>query len=178
MALIILVLPYSTVSIERTFSVLRQIKGTERNRLCESNLEACLLIHQTYGETYQININDLCEKYDDIWNEEAKNHDELMPNQNDSSPKIVTQKCEEVDQLSQSMIEKVRQVSKDELKVEGNNRKRKLAHSLEADQIMRIKFSEGDDYSYRSPIKIDLSQSDFIYDLESPKDFLQKEDYE
>lgn len=142
MALIILVLPYSTVSIERTFSVLRQIKGTERNRLCESSLEACLLIHQTYGETYQININDLCEKYDDIWNEEAKNHDELMPNQNDSSPKIVTQKCEEVDQLSQSMIEKVSQVSKDELKVEGNNRKRKPTHSLEADKIMRIKFTK------------------------------------
>ena len=65
-----------------------------------------------------------------------------MPNQNESSPKIVTQKCEEVDQLSQSMIEKVSQVSKDELKVEGNNRKRKPTHSLEADKIMRIKFTK------------------------------------
>ena len=56
--MIILTLPYSTVSIERTFSVLRQIRGFERNRICEDSLEACLLVHQTIGCNDEFRITD------------------------------------------------------------------------------------------------------------------------
>ena len=40
-----LTLSYSTVSIERTFSILRDIRTPKRNKLCTESVEACLLIH-------------------------------------------------------------------------------------------------------------------------------------
>ena len=50
LALAILTLPYSTSSIERSFSMLKDIKEPRRNRLCPKSIEACLLAHQELGD--------------------------------------------------------------------------------------------------------------------------------
>lgn len=72
LALIVLTLPYSTVSIERTFSVLRQIRGTERNRLCNDSVEACILVHQALG-AYELEITqDLLDHYNKMWIQDQK----------------------------------------------------------------------------------------------------------
>lgn len=44
-----LVIPYSSCSIERVFSMSNDIKTLKRNRLSVSNLESCLLIKQEFG---------------------------------------------------------------------------------------------------------------------------------
>jgi hypothetical protein len=44
------VLPYSSVSIERKFSELTDIKTLKRNRLSAENLQACLFVKQEYKD--------------------------------------------------------------------------------------------------------------------------------
>ena len=51
----LLVLPNSSVCVERMFSTLKNIKNPKRNRLTVQNLEACLLSYQ-YFRTTNINI--------------------------------------------------------------------------------------------------------------------------
>ena len=57
LALAMQVLPFSTVSLERSFSVLTDIKTIKRNRLCVKNLQACLLIKQDFKDG-EITINE------------------------------------------------------------------------------------------------------------------------
>jgi len=45
----LMVIPYSSCSVERTFSQCLDIKTLKRNRLSVGNLEACLLVKQEYG---------------------------------------------------------------------------------------------------------------------------------
>jgi len=86
LALIIITLPYSTVSIERTFSILRQIRGTERNRLSEESLEACLFMHQTLGDTSLFTwSDDLINNYSKMWH--SVQESEKLPNR-DSEPHL------------------------------------------------------------------------------------------
>jgi len=54
LALACITLSYSTVSIERTFSILRDIKTPKRNKLCFASMEACLLIHHDSKDGFQV----------------------------------------------------------------------------------------------------------------------------
>jgi hypothetical protein len=42
-------LPFSSVSVERVFSVFRDIKTHKRNRLTVENLEVCILNYQSFN---------------------------------------------------------------------------------------------------------------------------------
>ena len=57
------VFPYSTVSIERSFSSITDIKTIKRNRLGVRNLEACLLIKQDFGQNDIPLTSDIVQKY-------------------------------------------------------------------------------------------------------------------
>lgn len=59
----LLVLPSSTVPVERIFSQMQDIKTPKRNRLHTENLEAALLIYQTYGSSNFEITPKMIEKY-------------------------------------------------------------------------------------------------------------------
>ena len=63
-------LSYSTVSIERTFSILRDIKTPKRNKLCFASVEACLLIHHESKDGFQVKQK-MLENYKSIWKNTA-----------------------------------------------------------------------------------------------------------
>ena len=53
----VFVLPYSSISVERVFSTMKDIKNRKRNRLTIQNLEACLLDYQaTRSESFSITV--------------------------------------------------------------------------------------------------------------------------
>lgn len=54
----ILVLPHSSVSVERVFSTLKNIKNSKRNRMTVQNLEACILSYQQRGKSSIVVISD------------------------------------------------------------------------------------------------------------------------
>jgi len=57
----ILTLPHSTVSVERIFSNIKDIKTIKRNRLTVENLEACVLCYQNIGKKSFIFADNLVE---------------------------------------------------------------------------------------------------------------------
>lgn len=60
----ILILPHTTVPIERMFSQLKDFKTGKRNRISTKNLEASLLIYQNFGNSFESFItNEMMEKY-------------------------------------------------------------------------------------------------------------------
>jgi len=63
----LLLIPYSSACVERTFSDFKTIKTNKRNCLCRESLEACLLIYQAFRqETVKI-TEDMIQRYDIIW---------------------------------------------------------------------------------------------------------------
>jgi len=69
-------LPYSTSSIERNFSVLKDIKTIKRNRLSVQNLEACLLSKQEFFHSELQFTQKMFEKYDEIMHPKLLNQNE------------------------------------------------------------------------------------------------------
>ena len=70
----LIVLPYSSVSVERIFSSLKSIKTPKRSRLTTENLESCLLGYQHFGtETLQI-TEKMMQDYEALKKEVAKPH--------------------------------------------------------------------------------------------------------
>ena len=56
----LMVVPYSSCSLERIFSQFRDIKTIKRNRLTVKSLEACLLLKQKYGDDISnVNLDNL-----------------------------------------------------------------------------------------------------------------------
>jgi len=69
LALACLTLPYSTVSVERSFSILRDIQRPKRNNLSAEAVEACLLSHHSLNASESFLItNDMKKKYKVMWN--------------------------------------------------------------------------------------------------------------
>lgn len=74
LALGVLSLPYSSASVERTFSVLRDAKDSKRNRMCPSILEACLLIHHELGNIENFELTgEMLHYYAKMWNQPVSN---------------------------------------------------------------------------------------------------------
>jgi len=76
-----LTLPYSTISIERTFSALRDIKYSKRNRLCATGVEACLMMHQVTNQVSNFEVDEkIRAQYKLMWHQDqqknAKSHQE------------------------------------------------------------------------------------------------------
>ena len=72
LAMAVLVLPSSTVSVERVFSNMKDIKTSKRNRLNVDNLETCLLIYNSY-KTLDFDItNEMDQKFKDLWKKEKE----------------------------------------------------------------------------------------------------------
>jgi len=85
LALAILTLPYSTAAVERTFSMLRDIKDPRRNRLDSSAVESCLLAHQELGSIDQLFItNEMLENYENQWR--IEDPIEIIPEINQQEP--------------------------------------------------------------------------------------------
>ena len=79
----ILVLPHSTVSVERIFSNMKDIKTIKRKRLTVENLEACVLCYQNIGRKAFIFSEDL--KEDIFSNPELLYTQDLESNKDNSS---------------------------------------------------------------------------------------------
>ena len=63
----LLVYPYSSVPVERSFSDFRTIKTSKRNSLCCETLEACLLVFQEYRNDEVIIKDDMIDRYKNLW---------------------------------------------------------------------------------------------------------------
>jgi len=63
----LLILPYSSASVERLFSSYRIIKNNKRNCLCRESLEACLFVFQHFKQEKLVISPEMLEKYDSIW---------------------------------------------------------------------------------------------------------------
>ena len=73
LALAVLTLPYSTACVERTFSLLKDIKDVRRNRLSSESVEACVLIHDDLGNMENFFVtSDMIQKYSKMWNNSQK----------------------------------------------------------------------------------------------------------
>jgi len=71
-----LVLPHSTVPVERIFSQMQDFKTEKRNRLSTENLEISLLIYQAFQESDLIIDSIMLNKYHKIWSKsEEKQND-------------------------------------------------------------------------------------------------------
>lgn len=68
----ILVLPHSTVNVERLFSETKDIKTCKQNRILTENLETLLLIYQRFGEKTTEISEAMLQNYDNIWEEEEE----------------------------------------------------------------------------------------------------------
>ena len=67
LAYALFVLPHSTVSVERIFSSMKDIKTFKRNRLSRETLEACLLGYQSFkGNEMKIRMS-MVKRYQDVW---------------------------------------------------------------------------------------------------------------
>ena len=67
LALSVLVLPYSTVQVESTFSQFKVFKTPYRNKLSVGNLEASILVEQTLkGNPLTITTN-MIERFRNMW---------------------------------------------------------------------------------------------------------------
>ena len=62
-----LLLPHTTVPVERLFSELKDFKTHRRNRLSTENLEACLFLYQKFGEEDFVCTPEMYVKYNNIW---------------------------------------------------------------------------------------------------------------
>lgn len=63
----LLILPYSSASVEWLFSSYRIIKNNKRNCLCRESLEACLFVFQHFKQEKLVISPEMLEKYDSIW---------------------------------------------------------------------------------------------------------------
>ena len=78
----LLVIPYSSASVERTFSDFKTIKTKKRNCLCRESLEACLLIFQEFRKDVVIINEDMIQRYNNIWISKETNPLPVTQNQN------------------------------------------------------------------------------------------------
>ena len=98
-------------------------------------------------------MDELCKKYDTMWNEEERDLDGIIPNTEEV-------KDQSYDKGNQSNTQEVNAINKDSQALQENNRKRKAEAPLECPHIMKSKLNQIEgDRSYQSPIKVDLSQS-------------------
>ena len=68
----LLVLPSSTVPVERVFSQLKDYKNPKRSRLTTENLEASLLVYQEY-QSFEFQLTeDMMERYRNLWTKKKK----------------------------------------------------------------------------------------------------------
>ena len=67
LALALLVLPYSTVSVERLFAEISDFKTPKRNRMTIENLEACLIVYQDSRESSNFITDTMIYRYKDMW---------------------------------------------------------------------------------------------------------------
>lgn len=65
----IMVLPHSSVPVERVFSNMKDIKTAKRNRITAENLEAALLVYQKFGEGDSQITPAMLANYDRLYNE-------------------------------------------------------------------------------------------------------------
>lgn len=78
-ALACLTLPYSSVSVERTFSHLRDIKHSKRNRLCADAVEACLLAHHELKDEENFTISkEMLANYKVMWSKKRSTEDQAL----------------------------------------------------------------------------------------------------
>lgn len=76
LALAVQSLPYSTSSVERTFSMLKDIKEPRRNRMAVETVEACLMAHEELKRSERLCITpEMLELYSHIWKKKAKNQE-------------------------------------------------------------------------------------------------------
>jgi len=74
----ILVLPHSSVPVERIFSQMQDFKTEKRNRLTTENLETSLLVFQAFNEfDFEISPN-MMEKYKNLWKKESPKSNEVQ----------------------------------------------------------------------------------------------------
>jgi len=96
LAIACLTLPYSTITIERSFPALRDIKYAKRNRLCTSGLEACLMMHEITNSEEGFEITeDMMEKYKIMW--------QKIPQEDSQDPKEPEERKEIADNPSSSV---------------------------------------------------------------------------
>ena len=82
-----LILPYSTVSVERIFAQIPDIKTPKRSRMTVENLEACLLINQDFGKTDSFVNENMLARYQNIWKDNSRRQkSQLASNQVSNSP--------------------------------------------------------------------------------------------
>ena len=113
-ALAVFTLPYSSVSIERTFSMLKDIRDPRRNRLSCEGTEACLLGHQQLGSISNLSVNhkeiDLTMR--NIW--KSKDQSNLQPQNTQSQMEILSSKPQDETISNDEEVESMNEEYKDE----------------------------------------------------------------
>lgn len=66
----IMILPHTSVPVERVFGNLKDFKSSKRNRLTTENLESSLLLYQKYGESDFYIDENMMEMYNEMWKQE------------------------------------------------------------------------------------------------------------
>ena len=74
----ILVLPHSSVPVERIFSQMQDFKTEKRNRLTTENLETSLLIYQAFSEFDFVITSDMIERYKNLHKKENPKNNEVQ----------------------------------------------------------------------------------------------------
>ena len=104
LSLTMLVLPYSTCSVERIFSQVKNTKSSSRNRLQTENLEAALLAKEYFKDNPFEITDEMLKKYDKMWASQQKapqlvpkplsesQEEQISFDQNKESPVIENQK--------------------------------------------------------------------------------------
>jgi len=139
-SLAVLTLPYSTVSVERTFSMLKDIRDPRRNRLSTEGTEACLLGHQQLGSISNLSNNaEINFRMINIWkSSETKvlgNENEIeeekvneIENEGENIMEILSSKPQEDEEASENKEEEILEEPSEPIEgVSGKKRLRKLA---------------------------------------------------
>lgn len=113
-ALAVFTLPYSTVSIERTFSMLKDIRDPRRNRLSSEGTEACLLGHQQLGSisTLSLNHKEIDSRMRNIW--KNKNQSTLQSPNSQNQMEILSSKPQDEEVNDGEERESINDEDKDE----------------------------------------------------------------
>jgi len=77
----LLVLPSSTVPVERVFSQLKDVKGPKRSRLTTDNLEASLIIYQEF-HSFKVKVtDDMLKRYEGLWKKKVEKSKTIIKDQ-------------------------------------------------------------------------------------------------
>ena len=100
----LLTIPYSSASVERSFSDFKTIKTNKRNSLCLESLEACLLIFQTSKTEKLIISEDMMHRYQTLWSSTSRDNDDRI--MIDEQPRIAVLEDQKIEEEFENIIEK------------------------------------------------------------------------